>query len=135
MPYNLISNKESMITVKLFIAISAVLWIAEAQYQQYLVYPQQIKAIPKYPLKQKVFPYNNEDRPRSYNREYKENSGEKVAKIDGDEIRRDVVSEIDWIRKYLDYVVDRKLNRFRSFDRDFGNIMFRIVLNKASKNR
>lgn len=124
-----------MISVKLFLAISAVLWIAEAQYQQYLVYPQQIRATQKYPLKQKVFPYNNEDIPKSYNREYKEDSGEKIPKIDGDEIRRDVVNEIDWIRKYLDFVVDRKLNRFRSFDRDFGNMMFRIVLNKTSTNR
>ena len=122
----MIYNKESMIVVKLFLAISAVLWIAEAQYQQYLVYPQQIITIPKYPLKQKVFPYN---------KEYQEDSGEKIPKIDGDEIRRDVVNEISWIRKYLDDVIDRKLNRFRSFDRDFGNIIFRIVLNKASKNR
>ena len=135
---NFISNSkyiESMIVVKLFITISAVLWIAEAQYQQYLTYPQQIRTLSfsKYPLKQKLFPYNNEDRPRSYNRDekYEYDSGEKRFKIDDIDIRRGVTKEIDSMRKYLDSVVGRKLkNRFRSFDRDFGNKNIRIDRNK-----
>ena len=122
-----------MIVVKLFLVISAVLWIAEAQYQQYLAYPQQIRTLSfsKYPLKQKLFPYNNEDRPKSYNRDDNYDSRAKRLKIDDIDIRRDVTKEIDSMRKYLDSVVGRKLkNRFRSFDRDFGNKNIRIDRNK-----
>jgi hypothetical protein len=127
-----------MIVVKIFIAISAVLLIAEAQYQQYSAYTQPRRTIPKYPLKQRVFPNRNPDRSSSYGRDERYQSEEKRVKEndrryddDSEEnIGRNVKNNFDALRKYVDSVISRKMkNRFPSFDRDFGNILFLIVLN------
>ena len=125
-----------MIVVKIFLVISAVLLIAEAQYQQYSAYPQQRRTIPNYPLKQRVFPNRNADRPSSYGRDERYEGEEKRVKENNrrydddseENIGRNVKNNFDALRKYVDSVIGRKLkNRFPSFDRDFGNMYFSII--------